>query len=855
MPAPEKKIRYFVKREKTIQAFDEFLRGDEHIWVADLSADHGIGKTTVLLHYYRSRGNIKHAWVDLRARKFKTPLFQEAESPAALTAMAEAQEGYRALLLDIGADLWGVGTPEYQDFLAEIRTIMPDHLLSADKFVSQIGRFVRKVNLKPELNVAGMRLGLGGVELEAPFERRRSFQELSQIRRQMTEALARRLVGLSLQGIILIVLDDFCQIRGSWLERWIVGELLPHLQMCKVVLSHTEVDGAFLPPQVYPVPLERFSLAETRKYVEGRLGPEALALGLDARLHARFDGNPQRIEWAVDSIQTMGLARAAVMDFLRQTAAGSAQSQIETLAKIQMDLLLQRHPEAGAVVDVACVLQEFDRNLLQEVAREVQAALDVPDWGMIWSELNHLSFVETAEGGRRLVVHPDVARWRESWLRTQNEAYVEQIHRAAAGWYGSVMQKQEEDSDESVWERLHRYELGKWQSLSQGWLRHLAACSDAGLEIARRYFDAFFWWGEYIDFPFCERLLEDLKGCSLSPRSWKVVEILDEFHHAFVPQRRQQGKAEWAEKTLALLRHLSERAGLLNPPEDDALRWHLRGLVENYVAEARLAADPHDALVETAYRSSAAAFFKARDIYAEMARQASQTGDRKASRRYRDEADSEAWYGGWMCTWLAGFYAGRGEAEKALKAADLAERTILKADPKDIEALGRIHAARGDVHFSAGRWEQALQEYQCYALFALGFLIDEYGVGGDTYTLEYLRECLEHVYGRLLELQNRAPDALTAWWSAWLAFWGEERLALLPSSVGRTFPGTLEGLWQTDALGHVVEHALPLPRLPEYQIGEDLSLNLTPEFQERVESAFYQLRERCVQQGLLPQQI
>lgn len=273
------------------------------------------------------------------------------------------------------------------------------------------------------------------------------------------------------------------------------------------------------------------------------------------------------------------------------------------------------------------------------------------------------------------------------------------------------------------------------------------------------------------------------------------------------------------------------------------------------MAEARHAADPQTALVESAYRASAQAFFQARDIYAAMSRSAAQAGDQKSARRYRAKAEAEAWYGAWVCVWLAGFYAQGGHAQKALEAAKLAEQTILKTDPKDIEALGRVHAARGDVHFSAERWDQALQEYHCYALFALGFLIDEYGIGGDVYTLEYFRECLEHIYARMLDLQARFPGVLSAWWSAWIAFWGEQTSDLLPASLERAFPGKIEDLWKADSLGHVVEHALPLPRLPEYQISEDLGLHLTPEFQKTVETTFYTLRERLVFQGVLPGQI
>lgn len=851
MPDPEKKIKYFVRRDKTMRAFDEFLRSDENVWVADLSGAHGVGKTTVLLHYYRSRGNIQHAWIDLRVKRYKALPYQEETTSGAVAALFDAQQGYRTLLLDIAADLFGADSPAFLETLAEIKQIMPDNLAQAEKFLSHIGRFVRKVNFKPEFSFAGMRLGVGGLEFEAPFDSKKSFGEQADLRRRMTDALARRIVAMNLRGNALIVFDDFCHIRGTFLEKWIATELLPCLRGCKIVLSHTEVDSAFLPADAFSVPLERFSPAETRKYVEIRLGSAALSLGLAERLHAHFDGTPQQIEWAVDSIQMIGAEHANELAFFRQPAFPGGSSGMDDLAAMQIDLVVRRSPDMKAAIDVACLLQEFDRKLFEEV---LSGAAPDADFSLssAWKKLGELSFVESKDEGRIYVVHPQIARWRENLLQERNLSFVEDVHRLAAAWYGMVMQRREEDSDESVWERLHQYEQAEWQTLSQGWLRHLAASPDAGLEIATRYFDAFFWWGEYVEFPFCERLLEDLKTASLSPRSRKVVEMLDEFHRSFVPQRQQSGATAWTQEVLLVLSHLSDRLGLNAPPPDDARRWHLRGLVENYVAEARYAASRRDPLAEVAYRNSAEAFFKARQICSEMGRQLLEDGDRKTARRCREQANAEAWYGGWMCTWLAGLYAEWGQADKAIQAANLAEQTILKVDPKDIEALGRIHAARGDVHFAARRWDDALREYQLYALFALGFLIDEYGIGGDIYTFEYLRESIEHIQARLISLQTADEAVLSSWWANWIAFWGEDASSILPDGLATTFPGGVERLMRTDPLGHVVDHALPLPRLPEYEVTENLGLGFRPEFQKAVERLFYRRRDQCIRAGLLP---
>ena len=849
MPAPDKKIRHFVKREKTVQALDDFLRSSQQIWAADLNGVHGIGKTTVLLHYYRSRGNVKHAWVDLSAKKFKPIPYQEGDTPDKLNAIAEAQASYRALLLDIAADIWGTDSLEYTQVLTEIQKIMPDNLGQASKFVSRIGHFVRKATLKPEVDIVGIKLGLGEVEFDTTLNRPNSPFEQAQIRREMTEVVARRLVAKIVQETILIVFDDFCHIRETWLEKWIVTDLLPRLKGCKIIFSHTDEKNSFLPQEAFVLPLERFSPVETRKYINTRLGPSALALGLDARLHARFDGDPQQIEWAVDSLQMVGPENIGEMAFLKQPETQTGSNQIQELAAMQIDLVISRSPIMKSVIDAACVLQKFNRRLLEDIWEAIVPVTSRGDLAAAWGELKKLSFIEAKDEGRFLVVHPEVAHYRETLLLETDARMVETIHHSAAAWYGVQMQKREEDSDESVWERLHHYEMAEWQTLSQGWLHHLAATPDAGVEIATRYLDAFFWWGEYIDFPFCERLLEDLKNVSLSSRSRKIVDLLNEFHSCFVPQRRQHGAVDWVDETLIVLSRLTDRLNLHNTPKDDPVRLHLRGLIQNYVAEAYYAANPHDTRAEAAYQSAADAFYQAGQGYDQLNHQAKNIGDRSLVRRYREKAGTEDWYSGWISVWLAGLYATWNQPVKSAQAADRAEETILKADPKDIEALGRIQAARGDVHFAAGRWEEALLAYQRYALYALGFLIDEYGIGGDIYTFEYLRECLEHIYTQMLVLQENSPATLASWWSKWIAFWkeGGEKVALiLPPSLPPAFTVQLEEVWRADEFGHVEEHSLPLPRVPEYQITENLGLDLLPEFMDAVEKVFYTLRGKCI---------
>jgi len=850
MPVPEKRTRFFVKREKTIQAFDEFMQSPGRVWVSDMTADHGLGKTTVLLHLYRSRGKIKHAWLDMKNDKYRLHQLMDEGAPDAARAITAAQEDYRTLLLDVAIDLFGSQSEVYVSFEGEIRTIMPSNFTQTAKFVSQLSRFIKKVSVKPEVSVMGVKLGLGGVELDIPLEKKHNVQALHRMRTQMTSALAKQIVSLGISELILIVMDDLCHFRDTFLEKWILTELVPALDGCKIILSHTDIESPFLSQDAYHLPLEQYSLAETRQYVSKRLGPEALDMGIDANLQAHYDGHPQKIEWAVDSIEMVGLAQAQEQGWMKRRPKTDTGSDIVSLAEAQIGILAQRDPSFAQAIEIACVLAEFDRKLFIQVISDLESEIDILNFGDLQTQFEKLSFIER-KGHGTWIVHPQVAKACEKAARQRNANLVERIHQSAAAYYGTLMQKEEEDSDQSIWERLHRYEMGYWQERSHNWLRHLAASPDASLEIATRYFDAYFWWGEYVDFPFCDHLVASLKATSLSERSRKIVNLIDRFHQAFVPMRRREQDCTWATEVLVILSQLRDRAGLHRPAEDDAVRWHLLGLLENYIAEALCAQDWRAPRAEAAYQASTSAFFRAGQIYRTHIAGLGKNVDRKMAKRLCEQADTDDWYGAWMCIWLSGWYARLGRSDEAIETAAYAKKIILRVDPNDIEAIGRIHAYRGDVQFYRHEWTDAFQEYNLYALHSLGFLIDEYGIGGDIYTLEFLREMIELLYKRMEEIETTNPEMLMEWWRGLYTFWQPEGQVLLPQEVTVKFPGRIVDLLQKDHLGRAVAHQLPLPRLPEYQLLDNYGLDLLPEYSKATESAFYHIRERCYQQGIL----
>lgn len=856
MTAPDKKIRYFVKREKTIQAFEEFMQSPAQVWLANLNAEHGFGKTTVLLHLYRRRSQIKRAWVSLRDEKFRSIPLEEESKTVNIQEFIKALEGYQTLLLSIGADIFGEHSEAYQAMLQEMRAILPPRFERAGKFTAQLNRFVRRtsfrVALKPEIPLIPgvLKASIGELELGLSPDKKETLPELNQKRIAMTDVLVRYLTRLGVGGQALIIMDDVCHIRGSYLEKWILTELAPALKSCKIVLSHTLPFTAKV-QEAFPLPLDRFSPAETRQYVLKRLGEEALQFELDEALHLRFDGNPQQLEWAVDGIELIGLSRARELPWLKQAASWNPASQTVALAESQIEILSRTQPSLERAYDVACILRTFDPKLFDHIWLELKlAGAEAPSFQALRPYFEKLSFLEANKQGQWFV-HSEVAQTREKNLLAREPHFVANVHHSAAVHYGELMQREEEDSDAGVWERLHRYETSDWRARIQNWLRHLAASPDASLEIATRYFDAYFWWGEFIDFPFCDHLLSHLQGSLLTERNQKIVELLTRFHHSFVPARQRTADTAWTTEALVALGQLLDRLGLHHPAPQDATRWHLRGLLENYVAEAWSVRDPHDQRAEAAYKASAEAFFQAAESYRRQWRQLLPDANRKLAKRFKDQAEMEEWYGGWACIWLAGLLAQLGRAEEAMKTAAFAEKTISRVDPADIEALGRVHAYRGEVYFSQRQWEKALQEYQLFALFALGFLIDAYGVGGDIYTLGYFREMIETLAARIETLESVEATLLSTWWRSLHSFWLPEAAPLLPAELDAEPASPVSALIHKDEWGKVVEHRLPLPRLPEYESLDGYALHLAADYKKTVEQAFYQIRERSYQQGLL----
>ena len=146
---------------------------------------------------------------------------------------------------------------------------------------------------------------------------------------------------------------------------------------------------------------------------------------------------------------------------------------------------------------------------------------------------------------------------------------------------GSAEYEEEEDVDPGSlsYGSWYRYEDSGWQAAKRQWLYHQTRASSSGkgerelgrLRFTRVFLDAFWWWGCYLDFPFCQTLLDDWRT-RRADSDWTVAftQLLDSYPHGY---KKAKESDDWREGELprwdavrAALLELREACGLAGDP-------------------------------------------------------------------------------------------------------------------------------------------------------------------------------------------------------------------------------------------------------------------------------------------------
>jgi hypothetical protein len=294
------------------------------------------------------------------------------------------------------------------------------------------------------------------------------------------------------------------------------------------------------------------------------------------------------------------------------------------------------------------------------------------------------------------------------------------------------------------YEGWFRYEDPAWQTLMREWLYLVAHLNgenergDARVGIAELFLDAFWWFGNYVQFPFCEELLIDWAEMTAAREDEIGVawgESLGELYQRYPKGwRRKASTEDW----LAVRDCLADF--LRNRPELSKKRLGPRAREEGKksVRKVRALMDAFLADAERYLNSSSA---KAAELLEEAHELFTQNDDQ--------------WDIAWVYFQRADTALGRGDLQAAVTIADDGWRALTEGEDDDQELVANFHRIHADAAWERDEPGLALDLYARAALHAYNFQVK---VGKtevsplDEYTQAFLTEMHERTADRLAAL-------------------------------------------------------------------------------------------------------
>jgi hypothetical protein len=269
------------------------------------------------------------------------------------------------------------------------------------------------------------------------------------------------------------------------------------------------------------------------------------------------------------------------------------------------------------------------------------------------------------------------------------------------------------------------------------------------LAFLRVYFEAFWWWGYYQRFPFCERLVREWLQRDIGTAQRAVLQQLSQFQDSYPAGYEKRGRAQDWRQVERSLTSLRQALGLDGEADrirgEDARR--VRGFTDFLLAECAGYGRGERALALARYAA-------AHDLF-------------------RD--DGEPWVPAWIWFYVAQFHIDQTDPAGA---AEYARRGLAEADEatplaqRDPELLANLYRVLGDVALEQGDADGCAQPYRRAAFYAFAFqAIPE---PADTYSVAFYREVTGRIRDRLMDQGAAAGPsglelmrALRAYWDPW----------------------------------------------------------------------------------------
>jgi hypothetical protein len=554
-------------------------------------------------------------------------------------------------------------------------------------------------------------------------------------RRAIVSAFPNRFRVLFKRKPLVVTVDGYDAVAGKPVGEWLL-DLLHRLPNTLVVLARSPIVSA--PPvakdTMLPAELTLFTRDEVAELLAKYFGREPDDSLVDV-VYAWSEGHPgtaaiaAKFACSLDDRQaaTLEARLSAPPEDVRQERARLALEFVSTLGG----------EDLARIATASAVLRVFDEELL---AALLDTAL--PEGAV--DRLCVAGIVERvgdADSGL-FRVHGFI---RESLLELASYATRKKLHRRAASQYLELLSEEESELGDEArpYESWYRYEKPEWQAKLREWLYHQREAAQtekeilrARLQFVRIFLDAFWWWGCYIDFPFCRDLITDWERARGDDAEW--LDDLRLFLDAYPVGWRKQGASGWTDVEAALI-GVREECGIDGRP--DALSGpearHTRGLVDNFMAHScryRDAAD--DAARRRQYERACGYYAEAAMLF---------------------EKGREEWELAWTLFETAELHADYGEYATAREGWRAAVSATLGQD--DFELTANLHRLCADIRWHDGATAEAFAAHARAVLHAYLFQSKTPSHRPDAYTVAFYFEHIERTFERLRELDAAALAA------------------------------------------------------------------------------------------------
>jgi hypothetical protein len=683
--------------------------------VADAFGIAGIGKTW-LVKRLESEAIERHGALHLPMS------FDSADAPA---TVSQAFDAFVEVVMLQAARVFGGGTRDVNvlgAFENELSSVKQERAALVGLELEAVVHADNAVITDSNVGTFDVDVDVGGLEGVLLGEKARS----------VASAFASRFAPLVKRRPALITVDGFDAIAGSALARWLIA-LLAQLPNTLVVLMRSPGAAAPSVPGSPPehIELEPFSRDDVADLLARYLSGRQPDLRLADLVYEWSQGHPFTVALAGKYLRALGdsdpdafAARLAELpeDYTKQ--------------RIEIALAIVRAPGSGELEDLAracATARRFDAELLNAL---LAGELPVPAEDAI-ERLQQAGVVEAAGAPGWFRVHSFI---REPLKADLDSARRRCLHQRAAAHYYRLLSADEPELDTGAraYEGWFRYEKPAWQAQLREWLYHLregAHTEDemrrARLQFARVFLDAFWWWGCYLDFPFCHDLVADWERVRGDDADW--VQDLRLLLASYPTGYRKQDAEEWSDARAALV-GVRDACGLGG--DADTLRVplerHTRGLIDNFLADS------------CHFRSCSSAAERGRAYEQALGyhQEAAQLFDR----------NEETWELAWTLFETAELH---GDFDALPPAREAWQRAVgLALEEEDWELKANLHRLRADLRWRDGATADAFDAHGRALLHAYFFQCKTQSHRPDPYTVVFYREQVERAFDRLRGLED-----------------------------------------------------------------------------------------------------